>query len=664
MRVRTQLQLSVVLALAVAVVVGVLSWRSSVAAQDAEVEQEHSRDAARHAAALLLLTQEYPRYFEARVATQWQERHRDLSAVLGAEVPASTTEGAHRALRDAVARLPALFDKLAEIPSAPDTAFSARRADFLVDQMILETQSIADGIYRWSRDAARAQQAATQRFRWISVASLVLVFVLLFGQVVVVARRLVSPLARIEQAAAAVEAGDLSARVDLTSRDELGHLSRGFDQMTASLAQRRSELHAEIERREATERRLTDVTNGIPALVGHFDLQERLLFANEPAIRALALDRSRLHEYTLRSALGDVLYAQHEAALARVRGGARSSVEAEAELRGVRQHFQAHLVPELDASGRVRGFYAMTFDITPLKQAEQARAAGEHRLRTITDNLPVLISYIDAQGVMRFCNATYRHWMGVDPSTLVGRHLRDAIGPALYAERQVHLERALRGEQVTFEIENTVRGTTRYLKTEYIPDRQPDGSVAGIYALSADISALKAAEARMSELARSDALTGLPNRRQLDERLAEAIARSRRSSRRLALMFLDIDHFKSINDSLGHQGGDTVLKEFADRLRACVRVTDTVARLAGDEFVVLLEGLNVAEEAEGVARKIISSMTTPVMVGDMPLNVTTSIGVVVSAAGQDDAASLMFRADEALYRAKRAGRNTFEVSTM
>ncbi|CAN7437372.1 diguanylate cyclase domain-containing protein [Rhizobacter sp. LjRoot28] len=664
MRVRTQLQLTVVLALAVAVVVGVLSWRSSVAAQEAEIEQEHSRDAARHAAALLLLTQEYPRYFEARVATQWQERHRDLTAVLGGAVPASTTEAAHRALRDSVARLPALFAKLTEIPSAPDTAFSARRADFLVDQMILETQSLADGIYRWSRDAAEAQQAATRRFRWISVASLVLVFVLLFGQVVVVARRLVSPLARIEQAAAAVEAGDLEARVGLESRDELGRLSRGFDQMTASLAQRRSELHAEIERREATERRLTDVTNGIPALVGHFDLTERLLFANEPAIRSLRLDRSRLHEYTMRSALGDVLYAQHEPALARVRAGERSSVEAEAELRGVRQNFQAHLVPELDAAGQVCGFYAMTFDITPLKQAEQARAAGEHRLRTITDNLPVLISYIDADGVMRFCNATYRHWLGVDPSRLVGRHLRDAIGPVLYAERQEHLERALRGEQVTFEIENTVRGTTRYLKTEYIPDRQPDGRVAGVYALSADISALKAAEARMSELARSDALTGLPNRRQLDERLAEAIARSRRSSRPLALMFLDIDHFKSINDSLGHQGGDTVLKEFADRLRACVRVTDTVARLAGDEFVVLLEGLNVGVEAEGVARKIISSMTTPVMVGAMPLNVTTSIGVVVSAAGQDDAASLMFRADEALYRAKRAGRNTFEVSTL
>ena len=661
MRVRTQLRITVLLALAVAVVVGLLSWRTNRAALEAELEQAHSRDAARHAAALLLLTQEYPRYFEARVAAQWRERHAALAGVLGGEVPASVTPEAHRALRDTAAQLPALFARLAELPGAPDTAFSTRRADFLVDQMILETQSLTDGIYRWSRDAAQAQQAAARRFRWISVASMVLVFVLLFGQVAVIARRLVAPLGRIERAAAAVEAGDLDARVGLVSKDELGRLSRGFDQMTESLAERRSELHREIERREATERRLIDLTNGIPALVGHFDLAERLQFGNEPAIRQLGLDRTQLHKYTLRSALGDALYAQHEPALQRMRQGHRASIEAVAEVRGERRHFQANLVPEFDG-GKVCGFYAMTFDITPLKLAEQARAAGEQRLRTITDNLPVLISYIDAGQVMRFCNATYLHWLGVDPSQLVGRHLRDAIGADLYAERQAHLERALRGEGVSFEMETTVGGTTRFLKTEYIPDLQPDGSVSGLYALSADISALKAAEARMSELARIDALTGLPNRRQLDERLAEGLARSRRTGRPLALMFLDIDHFKSINDSLGHQGGDAVLKEFADRLRASVRVTDTVARLAGDEFVVILEGLNVAQEAEGVAGKIITAMVEPIAVAHVPLNVTTSIGVVVSSPGEDDAGSLMFRADEALYRAKRAGRNTFQMS--
>jgi len=329
---------------------------------------------------------------------------------------------------------------------------------------------------------------------------------------------------------------------------------------------------------------------------------------------------------------------------------------------GHREHYQSHLVPDVDSDGRVRGFYAMIFDVTALKQAEEARAAGELRLRTITDHLPALISYVDEHHFIRFCNGTYRSWLGVEPTALIDKHLRDALGPALYAQRSGQLERALGGERVEFETMSIVRGASRYLRTEYIPDVRPDGHVVGVYALSADITALKEAEARMSEQARSDSLTGLPNRRQLNERLEEALARSRRSLRPLALMFLDIDHFKSINDTLGHKGGDIVLQEFARRLVGSVRGTDTVARLAGDEFVVVLEGLNIGPEAEQVARKILRSMTRPFEVGGTTLSVTTSIGVVVSGSGPEEAADLLTRADEALYRAKRSGRNTFALS--
>jgi len=662
MRIRTQLWFIMALAIAVVMMVGGLAWQSANAAYKAELEQERSRVVARHATALLLLTQEYPRYFEERVAQQWRERQDALVVELGQASLSAPEWAGLGALRDSAQRLPRLFDRLASLPSAQELTFTTRRAEFLVDQMINETQGLADGIYRWSREASAAERSALRRYEWISVLSLGLLVVLLLGQSMVIARRMVGPVTKIEQAVAAVEAGDLGAKVGFDSGDELGHLARGFDSMTSSLAERHDELRAEIKRREASEQRLNAITNNIPALIGYYHADEHLGFVNGPALRRFGLDLARLGEYSMRTALGKALYAQHEPFVPKVLAGERVTLDAESARDGHREHYQSHLVPDVDSHGTVQGFYAMTFDVTALKQAEEARAAGELRLRTITDHLPVLISYIDEHHVIRFCNGTHRAWLGVDPSALMDRHLRDAVGPALYAQWQGQLDRALQGERVEFELASITRGTSRYLRTEYIPDVGSGGHVEGVYALSADITALKEAEARMSEQARSDALTGLPNRRQLNERLDDALARSRRSHRPLALMFLDIDHFKSINDTLGHKGGDIVLQEFARRLVGSVRATDTVARLAGDEFVVVLEGLNIALEAEQVARKILHSMTRPFDVGSTAQSVTTSIGVVVSGVRPEDAADLLTRADEALYRAKRAGRNTFAVS--
>jgi len=182
---------------------------------------------------------------------------------------------------------------------------------------------------------------------------------------------------------------------------------------------------------------------------------------------------------------------------------------------------------------------------------------------------------------------------------------------------------------------------------------------------------LEASERRLNQLTRIDPLTGGPNRRQFEERLPEALARSHRNGALMALLFLDIDKFKQINDSLGHAAGDTVLKEFALRLCACVRGTDTVARLGGDEFVLILEGLHAQAEAEQVAVKILEQMARSFDIGGTaPLAVSTSIGLACnSGAGAgghetDDAAQLLARADAALYAAKAAGRGTYRMAPL
>lgn len=435
---------------------------------------------------------------------------------------------------------------------------------------------------------------------------------------------------------------------------------RGFYAMTFDITDRkRSELL-----QSQSEQRLRAITNNIPAMVGHFDAQERCLFANDTVLKLQGIDAKDTSSYTLRSGLGEENYAQHAPFVRRALQGEMCGFEGHIQRNGKDVYFQAHLVPDTGPQGDVQGFYLMSFDISKVRRAEQDRKRSEQRLRQITDNLPVLISYVDGQGLVQFANETYRTWLGADPQAMLGRNFRDILGAELYEPRRPHLEQALRGQRVAYEAEITALGVTRNLTTSYIPDVDSDGTVLGVYTLSTDISAIKAYERQLQALARFDTLTGLPNRLQFDEKMAEALERAERSKDGLALMFLDVDRFKSINDTLGHAAGDAVLREFAKRLQASVRQVDLVARLGGDEFVVILEGLRNSAEAAAVARKIVDAAAIPMDLEDGPLLVTTSVGV----AFQDPAApaisvpQLLARADEALYDAKAAGRNTFHMT--
>ncbi len=313
------------------------------------------------------------------------------------------------------------------------------------------------------------------------------------------------------------------------------------------------------------------------------------------------------------------------------------------------QHNQQALV-ELNASLENR-----------VEQRTDELASSEKRLRTITDNLPVLISYIDHDHRLMFCNGTFRDWLGIDPEKVVGKPLLEMIGAELYEQRRQNIERVLAGERVVFDLVSTALGVTRHLHTTYIPDRRRDGTVVGFYTLSSDVSAMKQVEQQLTLLARHDGLTGLPNRGQLNEKLSETIKRGRRQQHPLCVLFLDIDHFKKINDTLGHAAGDEVLKKFGMRLQNAVRDTDTVARLAGDEFVVLLEGLHHPAEAEAVAQKILDAISPEFIIGAQSHSVTTSIGIAFSAHCELTTKEFLAQADQALYAAKAEGRNRFSL---
>jgi diguanylate cyclase (GGDEF)-like protein len=164
---------------------------------------------------------------------------------------------------------------------------------------------------------------------------------------------------------------------------------------------------------------------------------------------------------------------------------------------------------------------------------------------------------------------------------------------------------------------------------------------------------------QLSHLVRHDRLTGLPNRLMLEDRMHQALALARRSGNKVSVMVLDIDKFKSINDTMGHQAGDHLLQQFAQRLSGVLRETDTMARIGGDEFVIVLPELTAKEAAAVVARKLIDSLAQPFAYGDRCIRATTSIGIALFPNDGDDAVTIQKRADEALYRVKEQGRNGF-----
>jgi diguanylate cyclase (GGDEF)-like protein/PAS domain S-box-containing protein len=207
----------------------------------------------------------------------------------------------------------------------------------------------------------------------------------------------------------------------------------------------------------------------------------------------------------------------------------------------------------------------------------------------------------------------------------------------------------VRRDGFEFGIENTVA---------LIHDQ--DGSVTGAVVAFHDVSAARATSLEMSHLAQHDVLTNLPNRVLFNDRLTQAISLAERQGKQLAVMFVDLDHFKKINDSLGHAVGDKLLQAVAGRLVACVRRTDTVSRLGGDEFVILLSQVEHAEDAAFSARKILRALAAPHIIDGKSLDINVSIGVSTYPSDERDAEGLMLKADTAMYEAKQNGRNNHQ----
>jgi diguanylate cyclase (GGDEF)-like protein/PAS domain S-box-containing protein len=198
------------------------------------------------------------------------------------------------------------------------------------------------------------------------------------------------------------------------------------------------------------------------------------------------------------------------------------------------------------------------------------------------------------------------------------------------------------------------------IENKVTPIHGQDDEVTGALVAFHDVSAARARSLEMSHLAQHDFLTDLPNRLLFNDRLVQAIAIAVRQSKQLAVMFIDLDQFKKINDSLGHEVGDKLLRSVAKRLVACVRRADTVSRLGGDEFVILLSQVEHEKDAAFSARKILRALAAPHIIDNKSLDINASIGVSTYPSDGPDAQTLMNKADTAMYDAKQQGRNNYQ----
>lgn len=411
------------------------------------------------------------------------------------------------------------------------------------------------------------------------------------------------------------------------------------------------------QRLSESETRLRTITDNMPAFIAYIDSDQRYRFCNAQYLTEFNLTMGELLGCTMRDLFGAEAYGAIEPYVLKALAGQKVVFERQALERGPGCYSLYHYVPDIDHAGKVRGFYTLVLDITPRKTAELKLIGKEKLLRGLTDHLPALVSYIDRDERFQFNNQPYEKWLNKPLSEITGHHVREACGDEAYFKYKKFFDQAVAGKRADFAFAAERDGAKRYFNASYIPQFDEDGEVIGVCSMINDITDLKKVELQLIKLARVDSLTGLANRVQFDETLRKAMARSRRSGLAMALMYLDIDHFKTVNDTYGHEAGDEALREFARRLTISVRKTDHVARLSGDEFVIIIEEMKSPDEADIVAQKILQAMEQEFSLRGTPYHVTTSIGIAILRDDDADPQSLLRRADYALYHVKRSGRN-------
>jgi diguanylate cyclase (GGDEF)-like protein/PAS domain S-box-containing protein len=330
------------------------------------------------------------------------------------------------------------------------------------------------------------------------------------------------------------------------------------------------------------------------------------------------------------------------------------------QLAGARVPMDCLLLAHRDPRGRVETISLLLRDLTEQLLAQRERERSEAMLLAVAHTARAEFIVGDTQARILFFNAAFAQARGVELADWLGRPLAELFGPLDHAARQPLIAAALRGETCQVDLAAGTGREARVLDAQYAPLRVHSGDIEGVIAIEVDVTEARREQDRLRLASQTDALTQLLNRAGFDDGARRALA----AGRRTALLYLDLDRFKPVNDRHGHPTGDALLKAIALRLRHALRPGDLVARLGGDEFAVLLPDLHAAADAATVADKLLQAVGAPYHIGELTLDVGVSIGYCVADNGDATLEDLVAAADASLYEAKRAGRGRWRGSSI
>ncbi len=314
-------------------------------------------------------------------------------------------------------------------------------------------------------------------------------------------------------------------------------------------------------------------------------------------------------------------------------------------------------------AGEVVGVFTAARDITERKQAEARLAESEQRFRAFVENANDIIYSHRPDGVLVYVSPNITEMLGYSVDEVIGRNFFEFVHPDDFPVCHELIEQIFRGRQKHEGLEYRLRnkhGGWQWHVSNLAPLFDAEGRITVLLGISRDVTEHKQVESRFHHMAEFDALTDLPNRVLFSDRLSQAIHYARRNQRQLAVIFLDLDKFKPINDNYGHAMGDRVLKIVAQRMQECVRESDTVARIGGDEFTVLLNDVENGDVVLHVAEKIRQALNQPIVIDNIQMNISSSSGVALFPEHGSDEIELTRHADFAMYHAKASGRDNVQ----
>jgi diguanylate cyclase (GGDEF)-like protein/PAS domain S-box-containing protein len=450
---------------------------------------------------------------------------------------------------------------------------------------------------------------------------------------------------------------DLSARLTVAGQDELSNLTSEINNMLERIQATQTHL-------EESEERFRSMADGIREGLTIIE-DGRVVYVNDSASDIFGYSKAELKQMQDL----DLAASEDKAQLKRIRQEARRSGKMPEELEfwitrkdGDRRYVSNRYTSSSPDDG-ARHTYVVTTDITDRKAAEDELLREKHRLEILLEEFPLGVAIVSKDGRYEYLNPQFVQMFG---------YTLEDIPTGREWFRRAHPDEAYRAKVISTWLEDLkaaapgeARPRTFTVRCKDQSDKiihfRPVGMEDGDqFLVCEDITERQRAEERIKQLAYHDPLTGLPNRTLFYDRMDVALAHAKRSGDKLAVLLMDLDQFKEINDSLGHITGDKLLQAIGERLKTLLRESDTICRMGGDEFLILLTRITSVDEAYGIAGRVLEAIRKPFVLNDQQVHVTTSLGVAIYPDDAKDGDTLIKRTDVAMYFAKERGRDNFQ----